>query len=334
MGSGSSTATCTSWSRPTSSSATWTRGSRTASSCPVGADGRPAARHHRHRRPADHRWTPSCSSTASAAAAGPDATARSRSRARGSADTGRLDFAIERNYDAEAQVMGMAMEGVDIAVLYPDHRPEPPRPRQPRPAALAGPLPGLQQLDPRVLPVQPRPAQVRGDAARARRAPGLPGAGALRARAGRRRVLHPAEPRERPLLALELLGPALQPARGARRDLGLPRGHGRLVLAHERALRREPLLPPRGQPLDRDAAGADRHDHRRRVRVPSQAPGRLPRGAELLGARAPVAHRVGLSPVPRHPRAVPGPDARRSTSGATAGPRSRAASRRSRRRPG
>src|SRR5438094_7216465 len=35
------------------------------------------------------------------------------------ADTGRLDFAIKRNYDAEAQVMGMAMEGVDIAVLYP-----------------------------------------------------------------------------------------------------------------------------------------------------------------------------------------------------------------------
>src|SRR5215468_3145718 len=35
------------------------------------------------------------------------------------ADTGRLDFAIERNYDAVAQVMGMAMEGVDIAVLFP-----------------------------------------------------------------------------------------------------------------------------------------------------------------------------------------------------------------------
>jgi predicted TIM-barrel fold metal-dependent hydrolase len=35
------------------------------------------------------------------------------------ADTGRLDFAVERGYNAEAQVMGMAMEGVDIAVLYP-----------------------------------------------------------------------------------------------------------------------------------------------------------------------------------------------------------------------
>ena len=35
------------------------------------------------------------------------------------ADTGRLDFAVARNYDPEAQVMGMEMEGVDIAVLYP-----------------------------------------------------------------------------------------------------------------------------------------------------------------------------------------------------------------------
>src|SRR5262249_30791618 len=32
------------------------------------------------------------------------------------ADTGRLDFAIQRKYDAEAQTMGMVMEGVDIAV--------------------------------------------------------------------------------------------------------------------------------------------------------------------------------------------------------------------------
>jgi uncharacterized protein len=34
-------------------------------------------------------------------------------------ETDRLDFAIERNYNPEAQVMGMALEGVDIAVLYP-----------------------------------------------------------------------------------------------------------------------------------------------------------------------------------------------------------------------
>jgi predicted TIM-barrel fold metal-dependent hydrolase len=34
-------------------------------------------------------------------------------------ETDRLDFAIEREYNAEAQVMGMEMEGVDIAVLFP-----------------------------------------------------------------------------------------------------------------------------------------------------------------------------------------------------------------------
>ena len=36
-----------------------------------------------------------------------------------SAESGRLNFAIERNYDAVAQVMGMELEGVDIAVLFP-----------------------------------------------------------------------------------------------------------------------------------------------------------------------------------------------------------------------
>ncbi len=34
-------------------------------------------------------------------------------------EAGRLDFAIERKYDAEAQVIGMEMEGIDIAVLFP-----------------------------------------------------------------------------------------------------------------------------------------------------------------------------------------------------------------------
>lgn len=35
------------------------------------------------------------------------------------ADSGRLDFAVERNYDAQAQVMGMELEGIDIAVMFP-----------------------------------------------------------------------------------------------------------------------------------------------------------------------------------------------------------------------
>ena len=33
--------------------------------------------------------------------------------------TAHLDFAIKRQYDPQAQVMGMAIEGIDIAVLYP-----------------------------------------------------------------------------------------------------------------------------------------------------------------------------------------------------------------------
>lgn len=35
------------------------------------------------------------------------------------ADTGRLAFAIARDYNAEAQLMGMDIEGIDIAVLFP-----------------------------------------------------------------------------------------------------------------------------------------------------------------------------------------------------------------------
>lgn len=35
------------------------------------------------------------------------------------AEAGRLDFAIERQYNAEAQTMGMEIEGIDIGVLYP-----------------------------------------------------------------------------------------------------------------------------------------------------------------------------------------------------------------------
>ncbi|NKB59379.1 MAG: amidohydrolase family protein [Alphaproteobacteria bacterium] len=35
------------------------------------------------------------------------------------AESGRLDFAVERNYSPEAQVMGMELEGIDIAVLFP-----------------------------------------------------------------------------------------------------------------------------------------------------------------------------------------------------------------------
>lgn len=83
------------------------------------------------------------------------------------AESGRLDFAIERDYNAEAQVMGMEIEGIDIAVLFPtvglsliarDHLDPPAFPR---------PVPGLQQLDSRLLPVQSGPVEICGDVAAA-----------------------------------------------------------------------------------------------------------------------------------------------------------------------
>ena len=51
----------------------------------------------------------------------PKSTSHSTQALSGSriAGTGVLDFAIERDYDAEAQVMGMELEGIDIAVLFP-----------------------------------------------------------------------------------------------------------------------------------------------------------------------------------------------------------------------
>src|SRR6267143_1338346 len=146
------------------------------------------------------------------------------------------------------------------------------------------------------------------DAPRPRRTRGLARADPVRARARRGRLVHPAESGERSLLALQLLGPAVRRARRAERDLGLSRGRERRVLAHDSAVRREQVLSSRGQPLDRDAAGDGRDDHRRRLRVPSAAARRLPRGSELVGARTPVPDRVGLPAIPRVARAVPDVD--------------------------
>ena len=46
-------------------------------------------------------------------------TSNERQPLSGSRSAAYLDFAVERGYDAVAQVMGMEMEGVDIAVLFP-----------------------------------------------------------------------------------------------------------------------------------------------------------------------------------------------------------------------
>ena len=297
---------------------------------------RPAqARHDRHRRAAHHDGRRAAAvPQAQPRRAGEHAQHAAALRLAAAPTPDRLDFAIERELRPRGAGDGHGDGGRRHRGALPDHRPEPARPRQHGPAALAGPLPGLQQLDPRVLPATAPSGSSSWRCCRCTTCT-WPAASCVRCV----RELGAVGSFIRPNLVnghywhSNYWDPLYTPARGARRHLGLPRGHRRLVLAHERALRREPLLPPRGQPLDRDAAGADRDDHRRRVRVPSQAARRLPRGAELLGARAPVAHRVGLPAVPRHPRALPHPDARRSTSGATAGPRWRAASRRSRRPP-
>src|SRR3989442_5196862 len=46
-------------------------------------------------------------------------TANSTQPLSGSRITGRLDFAIQRKCDPEAQLLGMRMYGVDIPILYP-----------------------------------------------------------------------------------------------------------------------------------------------------------------------------------------------------------------------
>jgi|TARA_B100002003_G_C14102885_1_gene530451 predicted TIM-barrel fold metal-dependent hydrolase len=87
-------------------------------SLPVGADGRPKRGHiiidgepttfdveiQQHRKPLP--------STAKSETSQPLSGSRI-------AAGGRLDFAIERNYSPEAQIMGMVLEGIDIAVLFP-----------------------------------------------------------------------------------------------------------------------------------------------------------------------------------------------------------------------
>ena len=169
-------------------------------------------------------------------------------------------FAVERGYDAESQVMGMAMEGIDIAVLFPT-------------AGLS--FLARDNMDPQFSAaicrayndwihdfVQHSPDQLKMAAMLPMHDVNLACQEllSLRQRIRRGRRLCAAELPQRPLLAFELLGPALRPVAGAQRPAVLPRGH-RLVLLDDRAaLWREPLHAPCREPLDRDAAGADRAD--------------------------------------------------------------------------
>jgi hypothetical protein len=131
-------------------------------------------------------------------------------RTRGPLVSGRANknvmFAVERGYDAEAQVMGMEMEGIDIAVLFPT-------------AGLS--FLARDDMDPQFSAaicrayndwlhdfIQYSPDQLK-------MAP-------LRARLWRRRRLCAAQLRERPLLAFDLLGSAVRPIAGPRYPVVFP----------------------------------------------------------------------------------------------------------------
>ena len=218
-------------------------------------------------------------------------------------------FAVERGYDAESQVMGMAMEGIDIAVLFPT-------------AGLS--FLARDNMDPQFSAaicrayndwihdfVQHSPDQLKMAAMLPMHDVNLAcaEAAALRQRLRRGRRLRAAELPQWPLLAFELLGPALFAVAGTRRPDVLPRGH-RVVLFDDRAaLRRKPLHAPCREPFDRDAIGADRADARRHVRVLSEAQGRLSRSAELVGAGSVGPHRMGHAAARRQRRALSEADA-------------------------
>ena len=213
-------------------------------------------------------------------------------------------FAVERGYDAELQVMGMELEGIDIAVLFPT-------------AGLS--FLARDNMDPQFSAaicrayndwmhdfIQHSPDQLKMAAMLPMHDVNLACAELYRCVKDYGAVgafVRPELP-QRPLLAFELLGPALQPTAGTQRPDLLPRGHRVVLLDDRAALWRKPLHAARRQPLDRDAAGADRADARRHLRVLSAAQSRVPRGAELVGAGSLGPHRMGPAAAPRQRRAV------------------------------
>ena len=123
-------------------------------------------------------------------------------------------FAVERGYDAESQVMGMEMEGIDIAVLFPT-------------TGLS--FLARDNMDPQFSNAicrayndwlyeftQHSPDQLKMAAMLpiSRRQSCLPGARPVCQRVRRGRRLRAAQLHQRPLLAFQLLGPALRHAAG------------------------------------------------------------------------------------------------------------------------
>src|SRR5262249_44605170 len=83
-----------------------------------------------------------------------------------------------------------------------------------------------------------------------------------------------------------------------------PRGDRIVLLDDRAAVWREPLHAPCREPLDRDAAGADRDDAGRYLRVLPAPQGRLPRSAKLVGTGPPGADGMGSAPASRCRRAL------------------------------
>jgi len=104
----------------------------------------------------------------------------------------------------------MAMEGIDIAVLFPTIGLSF-MARDNMDPQFSPDLPRLQRLAPRFRAVQPGPAEDGGDAAGARRQPGLRRAASLRQGVWRGRAFVRAQLRQR-RYGTRITGPALQPA--------------------------------------------------------------------------------------------------------------------------
>jgi len=210
-----------------------------------------AARHLRPRRSSTG-WpapaTPTCSSTASGRGRRhpehPAASARGwRHRGGGTSRSSKL----RRRGPGD----GMAMEGVDIAVLYPTNGlsllaattsiPSC-RWRSARPTTTGSPSSAGTARAP----------EVRGHAAACTTLSLACTSWSEACASWRGRLVHPPQPRDGHY-GTRTTGTRSTASRGAERDVGLPRGRARTTRTTTSS-RRERLLPPRGQPLDRDAS--------------------------------------------------------------------------------
>ena len=213
-------------------------------------------------------------------------------------------FAVERGYDAESQVMGMEMEGIDIAVLFPT-------------AGLS--FLARDNMDPQFSAaicrayndwlhdfVQHSPDQLKMAAMLPMHDVNLACAELLRCVKEYGAVGAFVRPNylNGRYWHSTYWDPLYSAVAGTQHSDVLPRGH-RIVLFDDRAaLWRKPLHAPCREPLDRDAAGADRADARRHLRVLSAAQGRVSRSAELVGAGPLGPHRMGPAAAPRQRRAL------------------------------